>query len=202
MIDRFSTITNVTGIIICHLLVSYIFPNLRNVEFFSTLANSYIYSIFFCQTAPFISCFWMGTLLAKDNLLEKLKDSLLRNNMLGPGKDLCILGLIVYLRVVAVGQSIDMIYVPIFIICMTDLLSYLKAAKKIAMIIGQESTNMWLTHTFFCYYFYPFTKLISATKDAIVAWIILSVISYVASVGVTEFWKNIDKIYGRIICNS
>lgn len=199
VIDRFSAITDITGIIVCNLLMSYVFPNLGDIEFFGTLADSYIYKSFFCQTVPFISCFWMGGLLAKDNLFGKLKDSLQKNNMLTPVKDLGILGLIVYLRVVAIGQSIDMVYVPFFIICMNDLLLYLKPARKIAIIIGKESTNMWLIHTFFCYYFYPFAKLISATRDVILAWIVLMIISYIASVIVTVFWKNIGRIYRKIV---
>ena len=47
---------------------------------------------------------------------------------------------------------------------------------------------MWLTHTFFCYYFGVTAKIVAAPGYAIPAFFILLAMSYAASVLVDKIW--------------
>ena len=73
-------------------------------------------------------------------------------------------------------QGFDGMYISCF--------SFTNIRKKFV-----QSTNMWLIHTFFCYYFGVTAKIVAAPRYAIPALIILFAMSYAASVLVDKFWK-------------
>ncbi|WP_270595131.1 hypothetical protein, partial [Faecalibacillus faecis] len=70
--------------------------------------------------------------------------------------------------------------------------------SKILFFIGKNSTNMWLTHTFYCYYFYPFVKIVYGSRNALVAFITLVILSLITSILIDIFWKYISKLYNQI----
>lgn len=58
--DKYSAVTNIAIIIIGSIMVTNVFPALGNIESIGTLNNNYLYRTFFCQSAPYIACFWVG----------------------------------------------------------------------------------------------------------------------------------------------
>jgi hypothetical protein len=91
-----------------------------------------------------------------------------------------------------------MFLVPILAIFVTDLVRRIRLSK-VFIEIGNRSTNMWLTHTFFCYYYYPVAKIIYAPKYAIVIWVLLMVITYIVSVGIDVLYKLIGEAWKIIV---
>ena len=90
---------------------------------------------------------------AKDRVLERLFRSFQDNHLLGLGSIIAILSGGVIIRQSVVGESADFIYIPILIVMSKMLLERLNILKIVLEKIGRQSTNMWLIHSFFCYYF-------------------------------------------------
>ena len=55
--------------------------------------------------------------------------------------DLIIIAVVVYLRQKELGNTLDIIYIPFFIIAALDLLEKIPCIKKILYNFGKQSTN-------------------------------------------------------------
>lgn len=106
--------------------------------------------------------------------------------------------LIIYLRDFGIGDMFDLLYVPFFIICSLDILQKIKWGRKILYRLGKKSTNMWLIHSFYCYYFYKIVKIVVSVRWAFLSLIILIVITYFSAEMVDTFWKIIGYIIEKI----
>ena len=61
---------------------------------------------------------------------------------------------------------------------------------------------MWLTHSFFCYYFYTFVKIVYSSRNAIVSFIILLGLSLGTSILLDLFWNIVHCCYLKVRQNS
>lgn len=199
IINKFSKTTNICLIIIGSILITNFFPALGEIETLGYLNNNYLYRIFLGQSSPFIACFWIGCLMAKENSLLKLKILLKNNNLLSPILDFIFIAIIIFMRNSGIGDTLDIIYVPFLIIFCIDLLQYFKKIKTFLLYIGKESTNMWLIHSFYCYYFYPIVKIVVNQNYAILSLFILIAITYISSLTITKFWDKLYTTYNKII---
>lgn len=195
-IDKHSAVTNVFAIAIASILVSNVFPVIGDIEEIGSLNTNFIYRSLFWQGAPYICCFWMGIAFAKDNLLVKLRNRINDNIKLNVVIDVLIILAIVYLSQTGIKTNLDIIYVPIFIIACLDIVKKSQFFCKVFYSLGNESTNMWLTHTFFCYYFYFFVQIVVWPKWGLFSLFILIALSFGASKLLNAFWNIIGIIYG------
>lgn len=199
IIRRFSVYGNIILMVIGCLLITNIFPYLGN---FAGLSNNFIYKTFLCPSAPYTSCFWIGMLFARYNLLNRCGQFLIDNKMLNPVADVLAIFIITYVRNIGIGEISDLFTVPFFIIFSLDILRRIKLIKKIFLGLGRKSTNMWLIHSFFCYYFGKIAILISATNIGAVTALILVIVTYLASVLLDLMWKGIGNgvnIVGKFV---
>lgn len=127
-----------------------------------------VYNILLWQCA-----FSVGYLCAKSNLYKKIKQIL--------GKIKCdnkIFYFIIILLVIMVrrykGYEIfkDPVLVPVFIFSIVNIL-YKSRIQKIFNYLGKHSTNMWLTHTFFCYYYFQGLTFYPKISILILIWLII-----------------------------
>ncbi len=193
------TVINIFIIIIVTILMCNVFPFLGTIPELGTLSNNYLYTTFLCQNAPYISCFWMGILFAKDDLFKKVIKKINEAIVLNPIVDIIGIMLIVYSREFVVGEIIDILYVPLLIILFLNLIQKLPIIQKIFTFLGDNSTNMWLTHSFFCYYFSKFAKITTYFKWAIPCLIVLLFFSIISSLLIDYFWKGISSIFNKIL---
>ena len=121
IIEKNSLSKNVAIIIIYTILTSEVFTKLGELEILGNLNDNFLYKMFICQYAPFISCFIIGAICAKENLLVKLKDTLMQNNLLNGVVDIIGIGIIVYLRNTGIGEISDVFIVPFFVVFILDL---------------------------------------------------------------------------------
>jgi len=74
--------------------------------------------------------------------------------------------------------------------------------QKFFALLGRHSTNMWLTHSFYCYYFGGAVKLILISRNAYIALAMLIVLSLVTAIALDKFWKVIESyrqhLFGRL----
>lgn len=139
---------------------------LENNLFFGILSSSMEYYY------PFVC----GMFVAENNVFDKLKEKLLKNKI-----DFRILFLILIIFICWIEKFsyirhvFNFILVPIFIF----LLGMFKLEKsKFVLKMSKYTTGIWLTHSFFCYYYFKNIAFIPKYSFLILAWIIfLSTIS-------------------------
>lgn len=92
----------------------------------------------------------------------------------------------------------DFINTALFIVCITVLLPTRpgQLIGRVFEILGEESTFMWLTHSFFCYYWCQ--KLVFAPKYSILIFLWLLALSFAAAKLLGIFWKTVGKVFGRL----
>lgn len=190
-----STAVNIFIIIAYTILVSNVFPAIGKIKDLGLLNNNILYSSFFLQSAPYISCFWAGILLSKDDLMLKLKCKINETIKLNIFFDIIGILTIVYTRQFMFGATYDIIYVPFLIVFFLDFINKFKLLKKIFEMLGNHSTNMWLIHSFLCYYFCFFVRIVVYFKWGVPCLFVLIVLSLLASCGVDYLWNSINKVY-------
>ena len=175
-----------------------LFPLIRiSVNRLSALDNVFIIIVLsialtrFHYAIPHAACFWMGAVVARNGLFDKLSDFLKAKKLLNPIFDTIIWIAVIFFRRYNNGFYFDIFFVPLLTIASIDFVNRIAIFKRSLFALGKQSTNMWLTHTFFCYYFGVTAKIVAAPRYAIPAFIILLAMSYAASVLVEKFWKKV-----------
>ena len=92
----------------------------------------------------------------------------------------------------------DFINTAVFIVCLTVLLPTRpgQLVGRVFEILGEESTFMWLTHSFFCYYWCQ--KLVFAPRYSPLIFLWLLALSFVSAKLLGLFWGFVGKVYGRL----
>ena len=196
IIDRYSARMNVFIVIVVSLLFVNVFPSLKNV---AVLGNNRMYVSFFCQVAPYATCFWMGAVVARNGLLSRLCESAKNNGILNPITDIAAWMVVIFLRQSQLGEIFDIFYIPVLTVATMDLLNRVKIFKKGLELFGRQSTSMWLIHPFLCYYFGDLAKIVTAPRYAIPSLLVLIVMSYVISVLLDYLWKGIGFGYQKVL---
>lgn len=196
--DKHKLSVNIALVVAASILTSNFLPNLGYLNWAGTLINNNLYRLFLCESTPYIACFWMGIAVAKDDVLNRIKESMTKHKLLNPFLDIVIWVGIIYMRQIALGESFDIFYIPFLIVASMDLLSRVLWCRRLLIGIGRQSTNMWLTHSFLCYYFYSAVKIVVAPRWALPSLLCLIVFSYLVSILITMFWKAVNKIWLRV----
>lgn len=81
---------------------------------------------------------------------------------------------------IGIGNAsyVDFILAPPFILICTNFISQ-SQSENMFLTLGKHSTNMWLTHSFFCFYY--FQRLVFVPKLSILIVIWLAVLSFTSS---------------------
>lgn len=91
---------------------------------------------------------------------------------------------------VAYHCASDIFLVVPFILCAIQLLGNLRIANVLAWF-GKYSTYIWLTHTFFCYYYFP--NVIASAKISIFIFICTAALSTITGIALTSIEKTINR---------
>ena len=98
---------------------------------------------------------WLGTAFSYENWFEKLRETRKKSNILPrflAGMGLVFLG---YFMNTYIHGAYCYIVVPVIPYLAYEYLSYIPMARFWLKYIGKHSTNMFLTHTFIYFYYYP-----------------------------------------------
>ena len=109
-----------------------------------------------------------------------------------------LIAVIVDLDVFLLAPEYRLVLLPLFVFAVTIFVDTTAFLKKILKTLGEHSTNMWLIHAFYCYYFYPAAKLVYGSGNAVIALAVLVGLSLGSSNILNYFWKNVGKVYGRV----
>lgn len=197
VISKHTFAQNVFGIVVYSIFLEAIVPACVDTGVVKNLQNNYLFQTFINQVSPFVTCFWMGCALAKDNILEKIREILYDKKILNIVSDVIGIVFVIVIRTSIIGISIDMFLVIALTIFATDLVKRMKISWLFSAV-GRNSTNMWLIHTFFCYYFLPISRLIYSSQYAIVAWVQLMILTYIVSILIDRLYAGIGKVVMKI----
>ncbi|MBE6158982.1 MAG: acyltransferase [Firmicutes bacterium] len=198
IIDKFNYKSNILIVIFVLLFGTYIFPALGNISTLGNLNTSFIYYNFLCKSFPWMACFWLGAVFAKDNLIigfyNKIKNAIHLNLFV----DVLAILSIIFLRQKVIGAELDILYTPVLVVLFMDLLNRLKIVRNIFAEFGNRSTNMYLIHSFYCYYFALFAKITTYFKWGISCLLVLIIMTYVSAVLLDYFWNGIEKLFKKV----
>ena len=141
---------------------------------------------------PYVVCFCSGVLIAKRAVYSFIAEKTAKLRF----KPLLSLGLIILvfvLREVLSMLTLEFLFVILFVYALRMLLPDTVRINKIFAFLGRYSSYMWLTHSFFCYYFGIAAKSIVFFKWSLITLLILTGYSLAASVLIDFIWNSIDR---------
>lgn len=181
------------GIVIYSILNIVVFPWLRD-NAFTQLSDDWVYTTFIIQRSK-APLFYLGMLFGKCNALEILSASLKDTLLKSPFSALVVLIINIPLRISIYGKSTDLIMIPLTIVVTHYILSSNKRLKKIFSSLGKHSSVMWMSHSFFCYYFGHVQKIVYMPRLALLIAVWFVMISWYIAFIFDIFWKSINKRY-------
>lgn len=127
----------------------------------------------------FFSAFLVGMVYAQHKLFIKITEKIQPNLFF----DTLFLVVVVPLKTLleynhVISGMADIILVPLLIVVTNDILNRSKYVQRIFSELGNKSTTMWFTHSFYIYYFETTAKLITCSKSAIISLITFVVLTY------------------------
>lgn len=157
--------------------------------------NNFIFSNLFIDNGYSI-IFLIGVLFSKYKIFNKFSEILIEYNNLEKFI-ISIIGilLVIYTRVFYIDISLDILLTPVFILFSYNLINIFKKVSKIFEYLGKNSTNMWLNHSFFCYYYWMFAKAVYYFNNPLITFIILLALSLASSILTDFVWQLLSKIY-------
>jgi len=195
-LDRKSSniLTDFLFILLYSAFYNYIVPKIIEAPVFSSFARSVFWHKM-NETMSVFPAFFMGCIFAKYGILDRIKSDY-------AGRPLwCILALagiisLFYLHLYNY-MFYDFLNCAVFISCLTVLLPLriLKWPCRFLAKIAEESTFIWLTHTFFACYWCQ--KLVFAPKYSVLIFAFLLLLSYCAAKFIRFFWKSVGKLYAK-----
>ena len=169
-------------------------PNLNQTIIASGINSDYFFRNFFYvhNCVPLI---FMGIVVAKYDILSKIYELLFAkyNKFFKIIFSVLLIAILIYVRNYCGFIGIDLIIVPIFVVCIINIFKPIKVGYKILKVFGENSTTMWLVHSFYCYYFGSVQKLLYSLKSDILIFAAIVVLSLVTSVIIKHFYNIIDK---------
>ncbi|MEK3851992.1 acyltransferase family protein [Paenibacillus sp. FSL R7-0340] len=179
---------------------------ISGLVFYNSYSQGNYYSIMYWQL-PFM----IGLFFAKYNLyswMSKIYNSIIFNNILF---DIIIIVVLFHFRTTShlfEKTTIDMIIAPVLILVSIHLMNKLKLARPFAYL-GKNSMNIWLTHTFFCYYYFQSIVFFPKVSILILLWLTLLTVltsivvnSIISLINNKVYTKNIDlstnKVGGQV----
>ena len=174
--------------------VTWIVPSLAQAAWASEFTHSIIWKKLF-ETMQWSACFLAGCLFARWDLLTKAKGRFSGRYLACAGALLCLAFLVCLRFKLNVGYRYDFLYAPL--VCIA--LSVLSTTKTGALLsrplkaISKHSTNIWLTHSFFCYHWCQ--AFIYLPQWSPLVFLLLLGVSYAFSLIIDFVWIWLSRAY-------
>ncbi len=176
-----------------HILTQGLFPALASVPALSALGRNLFYYRFL-ELNKFAPVFFCGIVFAKYDGLVRIKNCLSRGvwrPVLGFAGALAVFFCRAWVMTDMDGA--DVILVPLFAAFVSALFDCWRVLKGCFAFLGRHSANMWLVHSFYCYYFLEFTKLVYCTRSVWLDLLILAGLSLGTSILLELFYGALGK---------
>lgn len=119
----------------------------------------------FHNALVFVPGFWLGCLMAKERIFDRWLARV------GPWPSLGILAVLIAARCFF-NERHDALLAPVLCAATAGMLRGLPRLRKVMGEIGTVSTEIWLTHSFFCYHFIPEIVFAPRLSLLVTAWLV------------------------------
>lgn len=155
---------------------------------YNSISSNEILKIILNVTA-YQSTFILGGIFCKLQIFDRLYNCI-ENTQLN---NIIVQIVIIFICILLRGKYniTDFLMVPVFIYASIVCIEKLRL-QNIFTYLGNHSTNMWLIHSFFCYYY--FQNILFNAKYSLLIFILLIMISLVTSYFVNYIVKVIDDV--------
>lgn len=164
----------------------------------SSLKGTFLYTHLLNLNVYSLSLF-MGVVCAKYGLLEKLKAWIggfaLPGLLSAAG---CAVALLFRAYAANGAVDLDLILVPFLVACASALLDRAGPAKACLRFLGRHSGNMWLIHSFYCYYFLELTYVVYCTQSVWIDYLILVALSLGSSMLLELFYAGLGRAWAAV----
>lgn len=186
------------SVIIWYILTTDVFTMMPWTEGYASMeANPWFYNL--CMNSQYSVYLLLGIIIAKYQVFDawnKLIEGFVRIEKILISAFIIIL--VVDIDVFLSVPGYIMILIPMFTFACVVFIEETKVFKKLLKVLGEHSTNMWLIHGFYCYYFYPIVKVVYGSKNAIISLLVLVALSLASSYLVNAVWKLVGMFYQKI----
>ena len=143
------------------------------------------------------SSFLWGAMFVKYDIIDKIKNTIHLERRWKNIILLLLLLLAIGLRALIPIHAISVFFM-IFLVCWFALIDKSKIVESLLMKIGGHSTNIWLVHTFFCYYL--FHDFIYSLRYPVVILVVVLVFSLISSMLLGKIYQSIERklLYTKI----
>lgn len=182
------------AICIWNAAILWLIPSIAQLEWAIGFTNSLIWGKLY-ETMHWSPCFIMGCLFARWDILSRIKNRL-AGHYLACLAALLSLPTLVCLRFkLGVGELYDFLYAPVICIALSVLATTRVGATlgRPLKAIGKHSTNIWLTHSFFCYHWCQ--AFIYLPKWSPLVFLLLLGVSYAFSLLIDWVWSQLTKAF-------
>lgn len=151
-------------------------------------ASSHIY--YFCYYFP---SFFLGLLFCKYSLYERFRAVVAKESI-------CLVICLVLTGAAFVVRTkwgiteMTIVLTPLFIYLFVFFFRKIGRANQVFLFFGKHSMNMWLIHSFFCYYYFQ-KEMLMVSNNAIVDYVLLVAVSLIVSIVIDKIWNYVDKFY-------
>lgn len=191
--------------IICKLIKKYNYKLIILLSFILNIIGMGIVKLYIAENITFIPIRLLGTLLsqififvlamciAKYGLFDKLNKKI--KNSKGNSFIIFIISSLIILffnQVPVIGEILKIVIVPLFVFGLANMIK----ENKLLIILGKQSTNIWLIHTFFTHYY--FSEIIHMPKLSILIYIFTIIITLIASVIINQILRIIELLINKL----
>ena len=153
------------------------------------------YALFnICEFLRMVCSFMWGAIFAKYDLFTRIKKNVKFSTLLTNILMFSVLVLAFIIRTVIPIHAASVFFMVIFVCCFY-MMEKKRCIQNFLILLGKHSTNIWLIHTFFCYYY--FHDFIYGFKYPILIYILTLGISFISSVFICKIY---NLLYEKFIC--
>lgn len=188
-------------VVLLDMIIYGILPDVTSAAGLAGLNENFWYMTVFHEEETAGILFFLGIVFARYDGIRKIRE-LFGNLRPWVRKVLSAAGIFVifYARYFILDYVLDFVYAPFLVVFFVELMDGVPVLPNVFAFLGKHSTNMWLTHGFFCYYFYAFAKITHISANPWIDLLIAVVLSLAASIGLDYFYKILGKYAGPLIC--
>lgn len=181
-------------IVIFYALTHFLFPAIAETENYAWLTKSFIYFNFFMIQVT-ASCFLLGIVFAKFQIIDKwssLWDKLFKNKLVSTVFSFVFIFATLFLRFKVFGEEGDLLLISFMILFCLKFATGNRIIEKTLIFFGKYSASMWLIHTFYCYYFYHTAMLVYLTRNVVISYLTLLLLTTASAWGISSIQRFLD----------
>lgn len=186
---------NILAVALMSVFFSQIFPYLDNVVKFPLMDTAEYNLLVTSMDRYTVASFFMGVAFAKDHLLEQLHHEIAKPGIAGIFQDVFLFCMVFFCRQYGFGQGFDWIYAVVICLIVWDLTDHCKGLGKVYHLYGKHSTNIWLFHTFLCYYYDEVQRIVYAPRYPLLIAVFFAALCLAVSIGIEVFYSMLSRIF-------